>query len=158
MKKLLLAAAILAISATAMGVEPGNTATASLTVSANYIVPITVALDVNTVNFKDVYVGSDANAKTVNATITGESGEAFNYSVTTTSNKGVIISGGSGTITDGISGTGTVANGVANFDFGIDVDRSSVKDDIVNQNIVVTVEYSSIDDSIDITPVVTPEA
>lgn len=144
MKKLLLAASILALSATAMAV--GNTATDTLTVSANYITPITVTLDTDTIDFKDVYVGSASNEQTVVASLTGETGENFSYAVTTED---------SGIKFTGATGTGIIKDGAATFDFGIDMDRSQNRADIVDQLVTVTVNYTSIDDD---TVVETPAA
>lgn len=139
MKKLLLAAAILVLSATAMAT--GETATDSLTVSANYIVPITVDLDITSLDFKDVYEGSSADLQTVTASLTGETGETFAYTVSTTADTGVTLSDA--------TGSGTIALGVANFTFGVDMDRTDgTKDDVVNQVITVNVNYTAIDDTV----------
>lgn len=141
MKKLLLAASILALSATAMGA--GDSATDTLKVSANYITPITVALDTDTIDFKDVYVGSAADVQTVVANLTGETGENFSYNVTT-DNTGIQFTNA--------SGTGKIENGTATFNFGVDMDRSQNRADITDQLVTVTVNYTSIDSTVVITP------
>jgi len=139
MKKLLLTATLLAaISATAMGA--GNTATDSLTVTANYIVPITVTLDTDTIDFKDVYEGSNADVQTVTANLTGETGETFDYLVSTTSDTGIVLSGA--------TGSGTIAAGVANFSFGVDMDRSTARTDVAAHVVTVDVNYTAIDDTV----------
>lgn len=142
MKKLLLAASILALSVTAMAT--GETATDTLTVSANYITPITVTLDTDTIDFKDVYVGSASNEQTVVASLTGETGESFSYAVTT-EDTGIQFTGA--------TGTGTIADGTATFNFGVDMDRSQNREDITNQLVTVTVNYTSIDSTVVTTPV-----
>ncbi|MGB6127483.1 MAG: hypothetical protein WBG30_01935 [Psychrilyobacter sp.] len=141
MKKLLLAAAILVLSATAMAT--GETASDTLTVSGNYIIPITVDLNTASLDFKDVFVGSEADVQTVTANLTGETGETFAYNVTTTADRGVKL-------TDA-TGNGTIAEGVATFNFGIDMDHSKLYDDVSGQVVTVTVNYNAIDDTVVVT-------
>jgi len=141
MKKLLLAGLILAMSATAMAT--GETATDSLTVSANYIVPITVVLDTTSIDFKDVYNGSAAEVKSVIATLTGETGETYSYAATTETT-GIVLSGATGTGTIGTNDT---------FTFGIDMDRTEGGfTDFTDQLVTVTVNYTAIDDTVIVVP------
>lgn len=139
MKKMLLTATLLvAISATAAAT--GNTASATLSVSANYVTPIAISLDTETLDFKDVYVGSTIAKQDVVASITGDAGETFSYEVTTTADKGVILSDA--------SGTGTISDGAATFTFGVNMDSDSQHEDVTNQVVTVTVTYTSIDDTV----------
>lgn len=141
MKKLLLAAAILVLSVTSMAT--GETSSDTLTVSANYITPITVDLNIAGIDFKDVFVGSEADVQTVTASLTGETGETFVYNVTTTADKGVVLTGA--------TGNGTIADGVATFNFGIDMDHSKLYDDVSGQVVTITVNYNAIDDTVVVT-------
>lgn len=139
MKKMLLTAILLvAISSIAAATGAGNTASATLSVSAKYVTPIAISLNTETLDFKDVYVGSIIAKQDVTASITGEAGETFSYAVTTTANKGVILSSA--------NGTGTISDGTATFTFGVNMDSDSQHEDVTNQLVTVTVTYTSIDD------------
>lgn len=151
MKKLLLAGLILALSATAMATNTSVTldtaVTDTLTVSAKYVKPIAVTLDTTAIDFGDVYTDSIISTETVVATVTGEEGETFSYSVE---------SDGSLTLLTGdISGT-SIGFDTATKDltFSVGLDTAKVTSDDVSETVTVSVNYDAIADTV----VTKPEA
>ena len=148
MKKLLLATSIVAISSSAIAANTSvlldTAVTDTLTVTAKYVTPITVDLDTSTIDFGDVWTDSIIDAEAVVATVTGEIGETFTYSVVT-----------DGTLTQ-LSGdiTGTTVGFVTsdttqllNFDVDLDTSAATTAGSI-NEIITVQVIYDAIADTV----------
>ncbi|ABM04753.1 hypothetical protein Ping_3053 [Psychromonas ingrahamii 37] len=77
MKKLsILAISIFAMSTTAMA------ATSGTSVDGHYVIPLTINLDLSSIDFGDVWTDSIVAAESVEATVTGENGETFTYKIT----------------------------------------------------------------------------
>lgn len=152
MKKLLLTATLLAaVSATAMGagstrsVELNTAVTDSLNITAKYVKPLEVTLDTTDIDFGDVFTDSDVDAVPVVATVVGEEGETFTYSVTS--------SGALAILTGNTSGAGQVfTNGSATLNFDVDLNTAGLTADTdVSETVTISVTYDSIDDVTDVT-------
>jgi opacity protein-like surface antigen len=87
MKKLLLATSLVAMSSAAIAANTSEELDAEVTddftVSAKYVTPISVGLDTISIDFGDVWTDSAISVATVVATVEGETGETFTYSVET---------------------------------------------------------------------------
>lgn len=151
MKKLLLAATLLAsISATAMATNTSvlldSAKSASVTVSAHYVKPLEITLDLATINFGDVYTDSVISDETVTATITGTQGETFTYTVSTNGSL-VKINGGVAGATYNGAQTGFTGGTVdLTFDVGLNTAGLSTDTD-VSEIVTMTVTYDSIADT-----------
>lgn len=145
MKKLLLAGIILAMSTTAMATNTSlildTAVTDTLTVSAKYVKPITVSLNKSTINFGDVYTDSIITVEAVSATITGEEGETFAYSVTS--------DGTLALLTGNISGSAqTFTTGSATLNFNVGLDTANLTADTdVSETVTISVNYDAIADT-----------
>lgn len=143
MKKLLLTAAILMVSATSMATNTSEildgAATDTLTITANYVKPIAVTLDKSIINFGDVYTDSVISTEAVNATVTGEAGETFSYSVTSGGDLALLT----GNIT-GVSQAFTEGAKTLTFNVGL---KSSALTEDVSETITISVTYDAIADT-----------
>ena len=148
MKKLLLATSLVAISSSAIAANTSplltTAVTDTLTVTAKYVTPILVGLDTSTIDFGDVWTDSVIDTEAVVATVTGETGETFTYSVVT-----------DGTLTQ-LSGdiTGTTVGFVTsdttqllNFDVDLDTSAATTAGSI-SEIITVQVIYDAIADTV----------
>jgi hypothetical protein len=124
MKKLLLATSLVAISSSAIAANTSvlldTAVTETLTVTAKYVTPILVGLDTSTIDFGDVWTDSNIDTEAVVATVTGEIGETFTYSVETTQ--------------------------LLNFNVGLDTSAAATAGTI-NEIITVQVIYNAIADT-----------
>ncbi len=153
MKKLFLTAAILAMSATAVGAGSTrstvlNTAvTDSLTVTAKYVKPLTVSLDTTSIDFGDVYTDSTVATVPVVATVAGTVGETFEYTVS--SNGSLVL------LTGNTSGTATaLGTGTTDLTFNVGLDTANLSADTdVSEVVTIAVTYDSIDDVTDFDPI-----
>jgi hypothetical protein len=147
MKKLLLATSIVAMSSTALAAntseELDTAATDTLTVTANYVVPISVGLSLTAINFGDVYSDSAITAEAVTATVSGEVDETFTYSIESDGSLADI--GGTNVGNETISFTETGA-GTETLDFTIGLKTAGLTED-VNETVTVSVTYNAIADT-----------
>ena len=148
MKKLLLATSLVAISSSAIAANTSvlldTAVTDTLTVTAKYVTPIAVALNTSTIDFGDVWTDSIIDAEAVVATVTGEIGETFTYSVAT--------DGGLTQLSGDITGTtvGFVTSDTTqllNFDVDLDTSAATTAGSI-NETITVQVIYDAIADTV----------
>ncbi len=147
MKKLLLATSLVAISSSAIAANTSvlldTAVTDTLTVTAKYVTPIAVGLDTSTIDFGDVWTDSNIDTEAVVATVTGEIGETFTYSVET--------DGTLAQLTGDITGT-TVAfvtsdtTQVLNFNVGLNTANAATAGTI-SETITVSVNYDAIADT-----------
>jgi hypothetical protein len=147
MKKLLLATSLVAISSSAIAANTSvlldTAVTDTLTVTAKYVTPIAVGLDTSTIDFGDVWKDSIIDTEAVVATVTGEIGETFTYSVET--------DGTLAQLTGDITGT-TVAfvtsdtTQVLNFNVGLNTANAATAGTI-SETITVSVNYDAIADT-----------
>jgi hypothetical protein len=147
MKKLLLATSLVAISSSAIAANTSvlldTAVTDTLTVTAKYVTPIAVGLDTSTIDFGDVWTDSIIDTEAVVATVTGEIGETFTYSVVT--------DGTLAQLTGDITGT-TVAfvtsdtTQVLNFNVGLNTANAATAGTI-SETITVSVNYDAIADT-----------
>jgi len=152
MKKLLLTATLLAaISATAMGANTSGLLDSgksdSVNVTAHYVEPLAISLDLGTINFGDVYTDSVVSDETVTATITGTQDETFTYTVSTNGSL-VKINGAAAGVTYNGATTGFIL-GTVDVTFNVGLDTTGVTDvaetDVdVNETVTMTVTYDSI--------------
>ncbi|MFT5294406.1 MAG: hypothetical protein ACI9YH_000412 [Colwellia sp.] len=152
-KKLLLATSIMAMSSTAMAATSDaldSAKTDTLTVLAHYVTPLTMSLDLATIDFGDVYTDSVITKENVVASLTGELNETFTYTV---SSDGPLVLLDTGSTGVDISGTsvigGTLGAGVATFNFDVGLDTAALTavanaDTAVSEIITVTVQYNAI--------------
>lgn len=142
MKKLLLAAAILVLSATAMA--SNETATDTLAVTATYVTPITVTLSTDTgifsssIDFADVYTGGTSAVQTVTANIAGGTGMTYDYT---------ILSSDALVLVSNAGDSSTLAGGTDTFTFDVSINTvavTGIADDITDANITVNVLYTGI--------------
>jgi len=141
MKKLLLAAAILVLSATAMATNTSatldGTVTDTLTVTAHYVTPIAVTLDTGSIDFGDVYTDSVISTEPVVATVTGEESETFTYTVG--SNGSLVL------LTGNISGVNQpLTAGTNALTFNVGLDAKNVTDADVSEIVTISVNYDAI--------------
>jgi hypothetical protein len=141
MKKLLIATSIVAMSSTAMAAESDTRQTESektdkIAVTANFIKLLTLNLDVNTINFGDVFKDSTVAVVPVNANITGDSGETFTFGIAT---DGSAVLGGT------LSGTGTALtdDAVVVLPFTVGLNTADIAADI-DETVTFTITYDSI--------------
>jgi hypothetical protein len=148
MKKLLLVTSIVAISSTALAAGNSSTKlddakTQSLNVIAKYVTPIAVGLDTTEINFGDVWSDSDIPEVDVTATVTGEAGETFTYSVS--SDGPVELSGN----TDGTAvsfGTEGEVTKSLTFNVGLNTEEAATGT-LVDEIVTISVNYDAIADT-----------
>jgi hypothetical protein len=142
MKKLLLATSLVAMSSTAIAANTSplldTAVTDTLTVTAKYVTPILVGLDTSTIDFGDVWTDS------VIATVTGEIGETFTYSVVTDGTLAQLTGDTAGT---GISFVTSDTTQLLNFNVGLDTSAAATAGSI-NEIITVQVIYNAIADTV----------
>jgi hypothetical protein len=148
MKKLLLATSIVAMSSTALASSKttlDGAVTDTLSVIANYVVPITVGLSLTAIDFGDVHTDSIITPEAVTATVVGEANETFTYTIASSGDLALIA----GTDGAGASGVGfTETDNVTkelNFTIGLDAKNVTVAD--VTETITVSVTYDAIADT-----------
>jgi hypothetical protein len=139
MKKLLLAASVFTLSTSAMATSQvlSNVKIASLEVIAHYIKPLTVKLNLTTINFGDVYSDSVVSDIEVSTLLTGEPSETYEYT---------IKSNGGKTVLSNTKGTGTFnMNGVDTFLFFVNLDtKNLIPDQDLMETVSVYVNYNEI--------------
>ena len=146
MKKLLLATSLVAMSSTAIAANTStkldSVVTDVLTVSAKFVKPIELALDVTTIDFGDVWSDSTVAVQPVIATVTGEANETFTYSITTDGSFVAITGAGSaGDSTVSFTTGGT--SETINFNVGLVVDPATTNT-VVSEIVTFTVQYDAI--------------
>jgi hypothetical protein len=148
MKKLLLATSLVAISSSAIAANTSplltTAVTDSLTVTAKYVTPILVGLDTSTIDFGDVWTDSVIDTEAVVATVTGETGETFTYSVVT--------DGTLALLTGDITGTKVAfatsdTTQLLNFNVGLNTSAATTAGSI-SEIITVQVIYDAIADTV----------
>lgn len=150
MKKLLLATSLVAMSSTAIAENTStkldSVVTDALTVSAKFVKPIELALDVTTINFGDVWDDSSITVEPVVATVTGEADETFTYSIAT---DGAFVDitgdGSAGDSKVGFTTTGTTQT--INFNVGLILTAFATNTD-VSEIVTFTVNYDAIADTV----------
>jgi hypothetical protein len=147
MKKLLLAAAILVLSATAMATNTSvalDTAVSeTLTVTAHYVTPIAVTLDTVSIDFGDVYTDSIISTEPVVATVTGEESETFTYSVASNGGESSVV-----LLTGNILGeTQPLTAGTNILTFNVGLDTAKVTSADVSEIVTISVNYDAIADT-----------
>ena len=136
MKKLLLAISILAMSSTAMAASDGTKT------DANFVIPITVELDIATIDFGDVYQGKTVTDVPVVATVGGEAGETFTYSVTDDGTSFLALGGQtSGTKIDFET---TTTSQKINFTVGVDTTTNTAINADFDETVTINVNYDAI--------------
>ena len=160
MKKLLLATTLVAMTSTATAANSNDSAeldkkpSRNISVTATYVVPITLGLNVNKIDFGDVYLDSGSlGTYAVTATVGGEKDETFTYSIS--ANAPILITA-DGAAADAASingdvfattvfqGTNSITQDII-FDVGLDKDALGGSD--VNEIITFEVFYDSIADA-----------
>ena len=148
MKKVLLATSLVAMSSTAIAANTSplldTAVTDTLTVTAKYVVPIAVALDTSTIDFGDVWTDSVIDAEAVVATVTGEIGETFTYSVATDGTLAELAGDITGTTVGFVTSDTTQ---VLNFTVDLDTSAATTAGSI-NETITVQVIYDAIADTV----------
>jgi hypothetical protein len=148
MKKLLLATSIVAISSTAFATNTSESldseVTDSLSVVAKYVEPITVALSLTKIDFGDVYTDSVITPEAVTATVSGELGETFNYTIESSGALAVIAGTDTGGTAVAFSGLDSV---VETLDFTIGLDTANVTAADVSETVTISVNYDAIADT-----------
>jgi hypothetical protein len=148
MKKLLLATSIVAMSSTALAANTSEdldgAVTDTLSVIANYVVPITVGLSLTKIDFGDVYTDSDITPEAVTATVVGEANETFSYTIA--SSGGLALIAGTDTGDTGI-GFGETDNVTKVLSFTIGLDTANVTSADVSETVTVSVTYDAIADT-----------
>jgi hypothetical protein len=150
-KKVLLATSILAMSSTAMAnsstvLDDETGVNSVVSVVANYITPITLALDTSIINFGDVYTDSDVTIKSVAADVQGELGETFTYTLVASGITDLIVLAGDtgGTKVAFDADTSTAAE----LTFTVDLDTSKLAENTdVDETVTFTVYYDAIADT-----------
>lgn len=144
-KTLLLTTSMVAISSTAIAANTSalldTAVTDTLLVTAKYVTPISVGLDTTTIDFGDVWSDSVITTEAVIATITGEVGETFTYSVTGSSI--VLLTGDVSGSTVAFTDTTTKA---LNFNVGLNVSGATTGT-TVSETITISVNYDAIADT-----------
>nr|WP_297350180.1 hypothetical protein [uncultured Glaciecola sp.] len=155
MKTLLLTTSMVAISSSAFATNTSplldSAVTDTLTVTAKYVTPIAVGLDTTSIDFGDVWSDSVISTEAVVATITGEVGETFTYSVTGDSML---------KLTGDIEGTtiafSDITTKALTFNVGLDVSGAATGTTI-SETITISVNYDAIaDTTVTSTPAPTP--
>jgi hypothetical protein len=148
MKKLLLATSLIAMSSTAIAANTSvlldTAVTDTLTVTAKYVTPIAVDLDTSTIDFGDVWTDSIIDTEAVIATVTGEIGETFTYSVVTDGTLAQLTGNITGTTVDFVTSDTTQA---LTFNVGLDTSAATTAGSI-NEIITVQVIYDAIADTV----------
>ena len=152
MKKLLLATSLVAMSSTAIAdntsVLLDSAVTDSLTIAAKYVVPIAVGLDTTSIDFGDVWTDSNITPETVIATVTGEIGETFTYSVVTDGTLALLV----GDITGATVGF-TTSDTTQALTFTVGLDTSAAETaGTISETITVEVVYDAIADTTAVRP------
>jgi hypothetical protein len=147
MKKLLLATSLVAISSSAIAANTSvlldTAVTDTLTVTAKYVTPIAVGLDTSTIDFGDVWKDSIIDTEAVVATVTGEIGETFTYSVVTDGTLAQLTGDITGTTVDFVTSDTTQ---VLNFNVGLNTANAATAGTI-SETITVSVNYDAIADT-----------
>jgi hypothetical protein len=151
MKKLLLATSLVAMSSTAIAANTSDDLDATVedtfTVTAKYVLPITVGLDTSTISFGDVWTDSAITPEAVIATITGEAGETFNYTIASSGSLVEFAGADYATAeTLGVSFSTTATTQKLNFTVGLNTDSASTAGTIT-ETITVSVNYNAIADT-----------
>jgi hypothetical protein len=143
MKKLLLATSLVAISSTAIATNTSSklddAVAETLTVDAKYVTPLTLVLDTSTIDFGDVFTDSAITAETVTATINGEAGETFTYTI--------VSSGEKVTLTDSGETLDFAATTEQTLSFDVGLDTENLDDAVISETITFTVQYNDIADT-----------
>ena len=146
-KKLLLASSIVAMSSTAIAANTSalldTAVTDTLTVTAKYVTPIAVSLNTTIIDFGDVWNDSIIDVETVIATVTGEAGETFTYSVT--ADPMIVLDGdtGAGSVAFGIAGEVTKA---LTFTVGLNTAAAATATTVA-ETVTISVNYDAIADT-----------
>ena len=139
MKKLLLAASIVALSAPAMAssIQLDNEKEATLKVIAHYVEPLTVELAFTVIDFGDVYTDSEVGTVPVLTELAGEPLEEYSYKIS---------SDGDYATLENKSGTGAFGvDGKGEFYFVVGLDTKDLTEDQnVSETVTVSVTYSAI--------------
>ncbi len=147
MKKLLLATSLVAISSSAIAANTSvlldTAVTDTLTVTAKYVTPIAVGLDTSTIDFGDVWTDSVIDTEAVVATVTGEIGETFTYSVETDGTLAQLTGDIAGTTVEFLTSDTTQ---VLNFTVGLNTANAATAGTI-SETIIVSVNYDAIADT-----------
>jgi hypothetical protein len=145
MKKILLATSILAMSSAAMAATSttvDSEKTATLNVIAHYVEPLTVALDLSTIDFGDVYTDSVVAIVPVEASLTGTVGETFTYDVASDGSLAVLTGDIAGS-TDSFAGD--LGTGTATLNFNVGLNTANLTEDTdVDETVTITVQYNAI--------------
>jgi hypothetical protein len=143
MKKLLLATSLVAMSSTAIADNTSDdldtAVTDTLTVKAKYVTPLTLSLDTSTIDFGDVFTDSAITDETVTATINGEAGETFTYTIVSSGNKVTLSDDGA------ILDFDALTEKTLSFDVGLDTEN--LDDAVISETITFTVQYNDIADT-----------
>jgi hypothetical protein len=143
MKKLLLATSLVAISSTAIATNTSSklddAVAETLTVDAKYVTPLTLVLDTSTIDFGDVFTDSAITVESVLATINGEAGETFTYTIASNGDK-VTLSDTGETLDFAATTEQTLS-----FDVGLDT--ANLVDAEISETITFTVQYNAIADT-----------
>lgn len=144
MKKLLLATSLVAMSSTAIAANDSakldDAIAETLTVTAKYVTPLELGLNTTTINFGDVYTDSVIDDETVIATIDGEAGETFTYTIASDGDN-VTLSDEGGEI----DFADTIAQTLS-FDVGLNT--TGMTDANTSEIITFTVQYNAIADTV----------
>jgi hypothetical protein len=151
MKKLLLATSLVAMSSTSIAANTSEdldaTVTDAFTVTAKYVLPITVGLDKSTISFGDVWTDSVITPEAVIATVTGEANETFNYTIA--SSGSLVTFAGTDyslTETEGVEFSTTATTQKLNFTVGLNTANAATAGTIA-ETITVSVNYNAIADT-----------
>jgi hypothetical protein len=146
MKKLLLATSMVAMSSMVLAANTSplldTAVTDTLTVTAKYVTPIALGLDTSTINFGDVWSDSVISTEPVIATVTGEAGETFTYSVT--ADAMVLLTGSTGGA--GVSFVDTTTTQALTFNVGLNPGAATTGT-LVNEIVTFSVNYDAIADT-----------
>jgi hypothetical protein len=148
MKKLLLATSIVAMSSTALAANTSTlldtAVTDDLLVTAKYVVPIAVGLDTTSINFGDVWLDSEISTEPVIATVTGEAGESFSYSVSAD-----LMVELTGDTTGNFVEFGTAGEVTKALTFNVGLNTSgAATGSIVSETVTISVNYDAIADTV----------
>jgi hypothetical protein len=147
MKKLLLATSLVAMSSTAIAANTSplldTAVTDTLTVTAKYVTPIAVGLNITTIDFGDVWSDSVISTEPVIATVTGEAAETFSYDVT--ADAMVLLTGDINGDLVAFGETGGLTQ-LLTFNVGLDTSGSATTATTVNKTVTISVVYDAIAD------------
>jgi hypothetical protein len=144
MKKLLIAASIVAMSSTAIAAtdtqrNTDSTTSDSLTVDATFVKTLSVSLSLTAIDFGEVFTGATVQGVDVLATVSGENDEPFTFTIATS---GSIV-----TLNDqtaNLSDTLTLISGESQIGFRVNLDSSLITEAFVQETITTTVNYTAI--------------